>query len=318
MKPITVLIFLAAGIISIPGCESISYKKTPTGMVYKLIPGGSKDSMAQVGNVVKFNYVTKLNDSVVYDSYGKVPGYVQLTADAALNYSPIEALFFVRKGDSVVTISMVDTLLNKGLATQLPPGVKKGDRMITTMRILEVFTHDSVARPDYEAEIEKDKPRREAEMKDLQAKAEEERKVQTEKGKEEVEAYLKKNNITAQKTEEGTYVVIDNKGAGEPVTNGKFVTIKYAGRLMETGKDFEANNYTFQMGTGSVIRGWDDGLLLFNKGGKGTLYIPGFMAYGQSPGPGGKTWEPLIFDVEVLSIANTRAEADSLSKLPGN
>jgi FKBP-type peptidyl-prolyl cis-trans isomerase len=50
-----------------------------------------------------------------------------------------------------------------------------------------------------------------------------------------------------------------------------------------------------------VIRGWDEGIALFSKGGKGTLYIPSPMAYGQqSPSPAIKPNSVLVFDVEVV------------------
>ena len=54
-----------------------------------------------------------------------------------------------------------------------------------------------------------------------------------------------------------------------------------------------------------LIRGWNEGLVLFKKGGKGTLYIPGFLAYGADPnGPARKPFAPLIFDVEILEVSD--------------
>jgi hypothetical protein len=43
---------------------------------------------------------------------------------------------------------------------------------------------------------------------------------------------------------------------------------------------------------------------LLKKGGKATLYIPGFLAYGPQPGPGGKPFESLVFDVDVEDVAD--------------
>jgi peptidylprolyl isomerase len=64
--------------------------------------------------------------------------------------------------------------------------------------------------------------------------------------------------------------------------------------------------FDFTIGRGQVIKGWDEGIALFNKGGKGTLYIPSTLAYG-ARGAGGGAIQPnacLIFDVEVLGIAD--------------
>ena len=69
---------------------------------------------------------------------------------------------------------------------------------------------------------------------------------------------------------------------------------------MEPGKE----PITFALGQGQVIAGWDEGLKKFGKGGKGTLYIPGFLAYGMRPGPGGQPNEGLVFDVEMVDISD--------------
>ena len=45
-------------------------------------------------------------------------------------------------------------------------------------------------------------------------------------------------------------------------------------------KQFDAGVYVFQLGPGNAIQGWHDGIALFNKGGKGILYVPGTLAYG--------------------------------------
>jgi FKBP-type peptidyl-prolyl cis-trans isomerase FkpA len=58
-----------------------------------------------------------------------------------------------------------------------------------------------------------------------------------------------------------------------------------------------------------VIPGWDDGLKVFKKGGKGTLYIPAFMAYDAQPGPGRKPFENLMFDVEIVDVTDAPAAA---------
>src|SRR4030095_13780661 len=74
------------------------------------------------------------------------------------------------------TVSMIDTFLKRGMANQLPPGAKKGDRMIVTFKVLDVFTNDSAIQKDYNAEMAKDKPRQEKEVQEqmaLQKKANE-------------------------------------------------------------------------------------------------------------------------------------------------
>jgi FKBP-type peptidyl-prolyl cis-trans isomerase len=57
---------------------------------------------------------------------------------------------------------------------------------------------------------------------------------------------------------------------------------------------------------GNVIRGWDEGLLLFKKGGKGTIFIPGFLAYGKGQaGSPFKPFQAMKFDVELLNVSDS-------------
>jgi FKBP-type peptidyl-prolyl cis-trans isomerase FkpA len=119
--------------------------------------------------------------------------------------------------------------------------------------------------------------------------------------------YLKSKNINAQKTGKGTFVKINQQGAGPQAADGKYVNVKYTGKFLTTDSVFQANSYSFQLGKLAAIRGWDEGIPMFRQGGKGTLYIPGFLAYGKNPPPGSpfKVNEPLVFDIEVLSVSDT-------------
>src|SRR4030095_8961240 len=115
----------------------------------------------------------------------------------------------------------------------------------------------------------------------------------------EMESWLAANKIKAQKTGKGTYVVIQEQGTGPAAELGKYVNVKYTGKILAKDSVFQSNSYAFKLGT-TVIHGWTEGLQLFKQGGKGTLYIPGFLAYGSNPGPAGKPFAPLIFDVAIL------------------
>ena len=62
----------------------------------------------------------------------------------------------------------------------------------------------------------------------------------------------------------------------------------------------------------------DDENTKFKKGGKGTLYIPAFLAYDQSPGPGHKPYENLIFDVEIADVTDApkQSNAPAMPQMP--
>lgn len=329
MKAITFLgIIIFPGII-FSGCQQISYRKTASGMPYKIFPGNGKDSLIRFGQSVKFNVTQKLNDSVLYSSYGKMPGYARVLKMERAPYNLLEILPLMKKGDSAVTIQIVDTLLKRG--AQLPPTVKKGDRIITTFRITDVFSSDSVAMADYNKEMERDKPRQMKEqeeqiaaakkqMEEQQKKEDEELERSGEKAKElkEIEQWLSAKKISAQKTGQGVYVHIDEPGNGPAAVDGKYVSVKYTGKILNTDSAFQSSSYTLQLGKGEAIKGWDQGLLLFKQGGKGTLYIPGFLAYGKNPPPQSpfKPYEALKFDVEIQSVSDTMPAPKSQIILP--
>ena len=106
-------------------------------------------------------------------------------------------------------------------------------------------------------------------------------------------------------TEEECLVVEDTvEGDGKEATPGSIVTVHYTGTL-EDGTEFDSSRggepFTFPLGGGQVIQGWDEGIVGMKVGGQRTLTICSDMAYGDEgyPGaiPGGAT---LIFDVELL------------------
>jgi len=312
---LSLLSFLTVMIFTIAGCGSLDYKKTKSGLLYKIISSGnSKNPIAKENNYLKFNVVTKLNDSVIYSSYGKMPGYSKVVAAKEADYSPVEIFGMLKKGDSAITVSMIDTFLKRGMANQLPPGAKKGDRMVITFKVLDVFTNDSAIQKDYNSEMVKDKPRQQKEMqeqmaiqkkqiKEMRAKQEEDWRKSGEIDKElkNMESYLASKKITAQKTGSGTFVVIKQQGTGASVKDEDTVTVKYTGRILATDSVFQSDSYTFPLGEAAVIQGWDEGIKLFKVGGKGTIYIPGFLAYGANARPPFRAFEALIFDVELTN-----------------
>jgi len=105
-----------------------------------------------------------------------------------------------------------------------------------------------------------------------------------------------------------TMVIEDVKtGTGLAVVSGDTVTVHYTGRL-QTGEEFDSSRargepFTFTVGQGRVIPGWEQGLIGMQVGGERILVIPPDLAYGNraiGPIPPNAT---LLFSVELLSIA---------------
>ncbi|MBC7950101.1 MAG: FKBP-type peptidyl-prolyl cis-trans isomerase [Chitinophagaceae bacterium] len=293
----------------------VMMKRAPGGLMYQLFPASTPAPLAKVDQIVKFHYTITINDSTLYTTQGKLPGYVKIQPAKKPSYNLTDILPKMKKGDSAVTTQLIDTLMKQGL--QVPPFAKKGDKLITRFRILQVFAEDSVAKADFLVENEKDMPRQMKEQAEQMAFQEQGRKaeqaqedLQLEASGEiareikEIETYLAEKKIITQKAGKGTYVHIQQVGDGPAVDSGKYVTVEYVGKHFGTDSVFESSTYTFQLGRGAVIRGWDEGLKLFKKGGAGTLYVPGFMAYGPNPPQGSpfKPFAPLMFDVKIVEV----------------
>lgn len=97
------------------------------------------------------------------------------------------------------------------------------------------------------------------------------------------------------------------EGDGPSPEEGQLVTVHYTGWL-EDGTQFDSSvqrgePFTFPLGQGEVIQGWDEGVATMKVGGKRQLVIPSDLAYGEQGRPGIPPDSTLIFDVELLDIA---------------
>jgi peptidylprolyl isomerase len=97
-------------------------------------------------------------------------------------------------------------------------------------------------------------------------------------------------------------------GEGEEASEGRRVAVHYVGVAFSSGEEFDASwnrgqPFTFKLGKGQVIPGWDAGVKGMKVGGRRKLTIPSAMAYG-ARGAGGviKPHEPLVFVVDLLTV----------------
>jgi peptidylprolyl isomerase len=98
-------------------------------------------------------------------------------------------------------------------------------------------------------------------------------------------------------------------GSGSEIKNGQKATVQYVGVLFKNGKEFDTSwgkgkqPFSFTIGAGNVITGWDQGVLGMKVGERRRLTIPADLAYGaQGSPPKIGPNEPLIFDIDLKKI----------------
>ena len=96
-------------------------------------------------------------------------------------------------------------------------------------------------------------------------------------------------------------------GDGAEAKSGQNVTVHYVGTLTD-GKKFDSSRdrgqgFSFELGAGQVIKGWDQGVAGMKVGGMRKLTIPPELAYGDRGFPGAiPPKSTLIFEVELLEV----------------
>lgn len=286
---------VAAIAILFCSCQG-GYKKTKDGLEYKIFAGkNQKDSLLKPGDLIKFNVEFSIKrkgkkDTLMYSTYGSMPQYnkVDTSSHNDMNYTELFPL--LRVGDSVEFKVNVDSLLKRNLI-QENPLFAKGSEIIGKLSIVEKFKNETEIYADIAKEVQKEKGR---EMADVQK-------------------YLKDKNLNAQMTKDSVFVVLENAGdQTAKADSGLQVSVKYKGVLMKTDSIFDTNMdkskghdqpMDIVLGQHMVIPGWESGLKMFGKGGKGKIIVPSFMGYG--PQGGGGAIPPnanLVFDVEILDV----------------
>jgi FKBP-type peptidyl-prolyl cis-trans isomerase FkpA len=304
---LAVIIIAAAGFTS---CKHGGYTTTKSGLQYDIhtSKGGKKP---KVGDYIKIHYVMKTDkDSVVQSSYdpkGQMQGKpipVPFAKPQRLS-DLMEGFAMLGEGDSATFRINSDSLFSS--PAQRPPFIKAGEFVKFVVKLEKIETQEQFMK-----EMETMKAEMMKKMEGMKAE-------QAKKDDDSWQAYFKENNIKAEKTASGLYYTIEKAGTGDNVKAGDTAYVNYAGMLTD-GKVFDSNiedvlkknkidrpgpfkPLDVPVGQHRVIPGWDEGLTLFKKGGKGKLFIPSVMAYGPQGSPpvipGNSN---LVFTVEIVNV----------------
>ncbi len=290
------------------------FKKAKDGTQYKII-SNAKGALIVKDNWIEMDAKAMYKDSVLMSTIEDgMPQFAPY--DTAQYPEPYKQIFKqIRVGDSVVIRISTDSLIAKG---QNAPFMQKGQFIVQTYKIANVYatvaqkdsaqqTHMKVAKERYNAKLLA------SAEKDLLAK-----KNIIDADSKKIEEYLTKNNLKANKTKWGTYVVINTEGTGNVLSSKDVVQVNYTGRTFDSSKVFDSNidpkfkhvePIDVNLGTiEGIILAWTDALKTMKKGTKATIYVPSTLGYGeQGRGAEIKPNDILVFDMEVLGTISEEA-----------
>jgi peptidylprolyl isomerase len=155
-----------------------------------------------------------------------------------------------------------------------------------------------------------DKPTKEKKEKAKPAADKKEPNAKAAKGQAKKDSNTTKRNIKLNEeitTASGLKYKVTEIGSGRKVEIGDKVSVHYTGKLTN-GTKFDSSKdrnqpFSFKVGGGQVIRGWDEGLALLNIGDKATLTIPPSIGYGERDMGTIPPNSTLVFDIEVLDAS---------------
>lgn len=121
-----------------------------------------------------------------------------------------------------------------------------------------------------------------------------------------IQNYLEKNNLKGTKTSSGLIFIEQSKGSGQKPNQGSKVKINYcmtlfSGDTVGSSKK-DGAPLEFELGSGTMIQGFNEGVALMNQGSKVKLIVPFDLGYGKTTLPNAPSYSTLVFDVELLDV----------------
>lgn len=294
------LMFLAFAALGLASCNG-GFKKGNGGLLYDIHvdKGGAK---IKEGDFISLNLVAKTDgDSVLMSTYEAGHPIVTLLQKAQASGDIFAGVKLLAEGDSATIKTNIDSIYKKG--TRRPPF--KGKYIVYEVKIEKVIPKGTLSDTAFNGRI----------TSYMKAQADVLRKAEPEK----VKKYIADSKLAVTTTPSGLNYVITKQGTGDKPAVGDTAEVFYAAKYLN-GKIFETNikevaqqNKTYNpglqykairipVGVKGVIPGWDEGLLLLNKGAKATFVIPSKLAYGEQGYQIIQPFTPLVFDVELVSI----------------
>ena len=304
MKRITIL--AAFIIICFVACNP---SETPSGYKFTVLRKGDGVKVDS-GKFMVMEMIFKDGKDSVWSDTRKngFPAIIQMQDSVPKGDGVLEILSMMTKGDSISFKIGAKDLFTKTFRQPVPPMVDSTSQFTFFVSLKDVMDEGQVRT------LQNDLVMKQNEI------AMKEAKIQLAKDTVIIDNYLSQKNLQAQKTASGIRYIITKPGKGANAKSGQTVKVHYAGYLLN-GKYFDSSiidvakaNNLYQegrsyepleivLGYNQVIQGWEESLMLMNKGSKVTVFIPSGLAYGpQSRGDVIPENSILAFDMELVDI----------------
>jgi FKBP-type peptidyl-prolyl cis-trans isomerase FkpA len=282
--------------IAVTANAQTGLQHTPQGATYQIFTHSTGEKIKQ-NDVITFQFIQKTDkDSVLFSTYAA--GHpVQAQIQPSKNVGDLMDVFpLLALNDSALVKVPTDSIF-KGHEDQRPAFFPKGSNLNFTLKIERIQSlNDAIA--ERNAAIEKVKS---AEV--------------TSANK-----YIADHKLVVKTTATGLKYVVTKPSLKHKPLKGDTLLVNYTGRTLDDkvfdssiesvakGAGLQQSGRTYEpiqviVGTGGVIPGWDEGLLLLNEGSKATFVIPSGLAYGaEAQGDDIKPYSTLVFDVELVKI----------------
>jgi FKBP-type peptidyl-prolyl cis-trans isomerase FkpA len=290
------------------------FKKSDNGLQYKILADSSNGKNAEMGDavVMHIKYENAKDTLNTFQKGTPITVLVQKTFQGGLE----EGLTMLSQGDSAIFRVSSDSLYTKMFRDSLPKEIKPGSFTDFTVKVVKIYTKEEVKK-EQAAMVQRQRDMKKMQMdyvaQNLKSMLDTSG-AQMKLDEALIKAYIKKNKLNAQRTENGVYYVIKKDGEGETASPGDTVAVSYTGKLLND-TIFDSSNgrpFSLVIGVGQVIPGWDEALTKLKKGSVATIIIPSPLAYGKqgakdrnSPDPNGyriPPSAPLVFDIEVMDL----------------
>ncbi len=259
---------------SVPSFKAISYK---------IIKSNSQERAVKSGELLMIHLfgIGKLadnRDTILFNSYAAGNPFFIPVDEITLG----KVFINLRKNDSLEMDVFADSLFNNSFKQSTPPFLKQNSYIHFLVKVENVFNQKELEELK-QVELIKRASKDSADIKALLAKYKD---IKT--------------------TFSGLKYVIIKSTTGNSPQKGDEVEMNYTGMFLD-GKKFDENlnvesPFTFKLGLGQVIAGWDEGIMLLHEGEEAKLIIPSNLGYGEQgtgPIPPNTT---LVFDVKLLKI----------------